>query len=75
MGGALPASLASLNLTVLEAHFSNFNGVLPVLDYAAIPDCTLYNDRWTASRQGRPGNNVFACPLPPGAETCGAVCA
>ena len=63
LGGAVPQSLLELgsNLAVLELHRSNFTGVLPALDYRGIPDCTL-NDM------------VFQCPLPPGAETCGAVC-
>ena len=53
---------------------SGFGGVLPAAPGASIPDCTLYNDRWTAAASG-PGNNVFACPLARGAETCGAACA
>jgi len=74
----LPAPLAVLAgraepiRRVVQLHFSNFSGVLPPVDYASIPDCTLYNDRWTAA--SGPGNNVFACPLARGAETCGAVC-
>ena len=76
LGGRLPPSLANLNLTVLELHFSGFSGPLPPLDYAAIPDCTMYNDRrWRNTDGNNNGNNVFDCPLPPGAEVCGAVCA
>lgn len=77
LGGSLPLSLAQLNLSVLELHYSNFSGALPPLDYLAIPDCMLYNDRWSATRQrgASMGNNVFTCPLPHGADSCGAVCA
>lgn len=62
LGGKIPESLLQLsNLSVLELHRSNFTGVLPALDFATIQDCTL-------------NNLVFDCPLPAGAETCGAVC-
>ena len=79
LGGTIPSSLSKLSLSVFEMHYSNFSGVLPALDYLSIPDCMLYNDRFNATRvqlaavEG--GNNMFACPLPPGAATCGAVCA
>jgi hypothetical protein len=66
LGGSLPASMSKLELEVLELHYSAFSGVLPVLPYATIPDCMLYVP-------GEKGN--FACPLPPGAADCGAVCA
>lgn len=62
LSGPIPTGLATLELSVLELHRSNFSGVLPELNYTAIPDCTL-NDL------------VFQCPLPRGAETCGALCA
>lgn len=61
LGGPIPASLNKLNLSVIEAHRSNFSGTLPPLDYRDIADCTL-NDM------------VFDCPLPDGANTCGALC-
>ena len=72
LGGAIPITFAHLNLTVLEIHYSNFSGPLPPLNYAAIPDCTMYNDNWSGA--GAPGRPTFACPLPQGADTCGAVC-
>ncbi len=63
LGGPLPQSLANLTkFTAIELHHSNFSGALPLLDWGSIPDCTL-ND------------NVFDCPLAPGAEKCGAKCA
>lgn len=61
LGGEIPASFSKLKLTAFELHMSKFTGKLPALDYANIPDCTL-------------NGLVFQCPLPPGAETCGAVC-
>lgn len=63
LGGALPASISNLpNVSVLELHHSPFNGPLPRgIDYSKIPDCTL-------------NGLTFDCPLPKGAETCGAVC-
>jgi hypothetical protein len=72
LGGALPLSMSQLKLSVLELHYSNFSGVLPPLDYLEIADCTLYNKRWPSMPTA--GNNVFACPLPHGADSCGAVC-
>ena len=73
LGGDVPTTFAQLDLSVLELHFSNFSGVLPALDYLGIADCTLYNDRWSRATAA-PGNNKFACPLPHGAESCGAMC-
>lgn len=61
LGGEIPQDWTNLPLDVLEMHYSNFTGTLPALDYANIPDCTLNGHR-------------FKCPLPPGAESCGAVC-
>lgn len=61
LGGVVPASLAKLDLSVLELHRSGFEGTLPPMAYTEIPDCTL-NDL------------VFKCPLPEGANTCGALC-
>ena len=61
LGGVVPASLAKLDLSVLELHRSGFEGTLPPMAYTEIPDCTL-NDL------------VFKCPLPDGANTCGALC-
>jgi len=62
LGGEIPASWANLkNVTALELHSCQFYGRLPLLNYAAIADCTL-------------NGQVFACPLPSGAETCGAAC-
>ena len=63
LGGPIPASFESLSgkLQAFELHTSNFSGVLPTLDWAAIPDCTL-------------NGLVFDCPLPAGAETCGCTC-
>ena len=63
LSGPIPASFEALSpkLTAFELHRSNFTGRLPKLDWAAIADCTL-NDL------------VFDCPLPEGAETCGAAC-
>lgn len=77
LGGTIPLTFNQLNLTVLELHYSNFSGALPPLNYLAIPDCTMYNDRWASiANQAREnhGGNVFDCPLPHGAESCGAVC-
>ena len=70
LGGAVPASFGGRGgasglapLTAFELHMSNFSGRLPEdIDYAGIPDCALN------------GPQTFACPLPPGAETCGATC-
>jgi len=62
LGGALPKSMEKLTkLTALELHHSSFSGELPRLPYKEIPDCTL-------------ADNEFDCPLPEGAEICGAVC-
>jgi len=61
LGGPLPQSMNKLKLSVIELHRSNFSGTLPPLDYRNIADCTL-NDL------------VFDCPLPFGAEVCGALC-
>lgn len=62
LGGQIPASFTNLkNVTAFELHSCNFFGRLPLMDYANIPDCTL-------------NNQVFSCPLPAGAETCGAAC-
>ena len=65
MTGPLPASLSKIGnqLSVLELHFSGFSGrtMLPALPFDNIPDCTL-------------NGLSFACPLPAGADTCGAVC-
>ena len=63
LGGAIPQSFAGLSgkLQAFELHMSGFSGVLPVLDWAAIADCTL-------------NGLVFKCPLPKGAETCGCTC-
>ena len=72
LGGAIPITFAHLNLTVLEIHYSNFSGPLPPMNFAEIPDCTMYNDNWSGA--GPLGSPTFACPLPHGAETCGAVC-
>ena len=70
--GTFPTSFEARKLAVLELHYSNFSGFLPALDYASIADCMLYNNRWTNT--DHQGNNVFTCPLPPGAAACGAVC-
>lgn len=63
LGGILPQSLSNLaNISVLELHHSNFYGKLPDnIAYDKIPDCTL-------------NGLVFDCPLPAGAQTCGAAC-
>ena len=62
LGGALPASFAQLTqLSALELHHSGFSGALPPLPFKQIADCTL-------------NGLVFACPLPEGAERCGATC-
>jgi len=62
LGGQIPASFANLkNVTAFELHSCNFYGRLPLMDYANIADCTL-------------NSQIFSCPLPPGAETCGAAC-
>ena len=50
LGGQLPPSFAQLTkLSAVELHHSGFNGVLPPLDWAQIPDCTL-------------NGLTFACP-------------
>jgi len=62
LGGPIPESFTGLaKLTAFELHMSNFTGRLPPMNYAGIADCTLNGLR-------------FACPLPYGAETCGAAC-
>eukprot|EP01065_Artemidia_motanka_P001291 TRINITY_DN1059_c0_g1_i1.p2 TRINITY_DN1059_c0_g1~~TRINITY_DN1059_c0_g1_i1.p2 ORF type:complete len:496 (+),score=191.29 TRINITY_DN1059_c0_g1_i1:68-1555(+) len=62
LGGAIPMSMAQIpNLIAFELHFSNFTGALPPFPFRAINDCHV-------------DGNVFACPLPKDAETCGAVC-
>ena len=53
LGGALPLSMARLELSVLELHYSNFSGALPPLDYLGIADCTLYNQVSTITRTSR----------------------
>lgn len=66
LGGAIPQSLSSIpdgQMTAFELHGSAFDGALPNnVDWAGIPDCTL-------------NGLIFDCPLPTGAETCGAACA
>ena len=73
LGGSIPLSFSQLHLSVLELHYSNFSGALPPLDFLSIADCMLYNDRWRApaTAVAAAGNNVFACPLPEGGESCG----
>lgn len=62
LGGQIPSSFANLsNVSAFELHSCNFYGRLPLMDYANIADCTL-------------NNQIFACPLPAGADTCGAAC-
>jgi len=62
LGGEIPDSWSNLkDVTAFELHSCAFHGRLPMMDYANIADCTL-------------NNLVFDCPLPPGAETCGAAC-
>ena len=66
LGGAIPQSLSALpggQITAFELHGSGFGGALPDnVNWADIPDCTL-------------NGLIFDCPLPSGAETCGAACA
>jgi len=63
LGGELPSTLAKMGqLYAFEVHYSNFTGTLPKANWRGIADCALQGNR-------------FACPLPPGAETCGASCA
>lgn len=65
LSGSLPASFAKLDkLEQVELHECNLTGVLPAAAYASWPDCLL------GSAFGG-----FDCPLPAGAETCGASCA
>lgn len=59
--GSIPASFERLTLNVIELVGSGLSGKLPAMSYTDIADCAL-------------GNMEFDCPLPPGAETCGAVC-
>jgi len=62
LGGVIPDSWSNLRgVSAFELHSCLFHGRLPRMDYASIADCTL-------------NNLVFDCPLPPGAETCGAAC-
>ena len=64
LSGSIPQSFAKLNkLEQVELHECNLTGMLPAADYATWPDCLL------GSRLA-----TFDCPLPAGAETCGAVC-
>jgi hypothetical protein len=63
--GEIPQTLSQLSgqLSVFEAHGTALTGSLPDgVDWASIPDCTL-------------NGLTFNCPLPEGAETCGAACA
>eukprot|EP01062_Namystynia_karyoxenos_P070416 TRINITY_DN657_c0_g1_i1.p2 TRINITY_DN657_c0_g1~~TRINITY_DN657_c0_g1_i1.p2 ORF type:complete len:489 (+),score=163.50 TRINITY_DN657_c0_g1_i1:96-1562(+) len=63
LGGAVPQSVTRLaQLQAFELHECNFTGPLPPLPFRNISDCHV-------------DGNTFACPLPPGAETCGAKCA
>jgi hypothetical protein len=61
MSGPIPASFSKLKLSVLEMEKSGLSGKMPALAYTEIPDCVL-------------SGMEFECPLPPGAETCGAMC-
>jgi hypothetical protein len=65
LGGEIPESLSLLpdgQVTAFELHGSSFQGGLPDdVAWAEIADCTL-------------NGLVFDCPLPEGAETCGAAC-
>lgn len=62
LGGSIPLSFTKLQgLAAFELHRSNFTGPLPSLDFKSIADCHLEHDK-------------FECPLPLGAETCGAAC-
>jgi len=66
LGGEIPESLSLLpdgQVTAFELHGSAFQGGLPAdVAWTEIADCTL-------------NGLVFDCPLPEGAETCGAACA
>lgn len=62
--GNIPASFERLSLNVIELVGSGFSGKLPQMSFTDIADCVL----------GGAGKMIFDCPLPPGAETCGAVC-
>lgn len=62
LGGEIPQSFSQLkDVSAFELHRSAFAGYLPNMDYLSIADCTL-------------ADMVFKCPLPPGAEACGAQC-
>ena len=62
LGGPIPQSFAKLkNLVAFELHFSGFNGPLPAINFADIPDCTL-------------NGLTFDCPLPENAFICAAAC-
>ena len=62
LGGSIPASFSHLKgLKTFELHRSNFSGPLPKMDFRSIDDCHLEH-------------GDFECPLPAGAEVCGAAC-
>lgn len=62
LGGPIPESFLNLNkLTAFELQMSNFSGRLPIMNYTGIADCML-------------NGLTFDCPLPHGADTCGAAC-
>jgi hypothetical protein len=62
LGGSIPASFTHLQgLKTFELHRSNFSGHLPKMNFESIDDCHLEHGE-------------FDCPLPEGAEICGAAC-
>jgi hypothetical protein len=64
LSGSIPKSFAKLTkLQQVELHECNLTGTLPAAAYESWPDCLL------GSRLA-----TYDCPLPKGADTCGAVC-
>eukprot|EP01065_Artemidia_motanka_P046011 TRINITY_DN6869_c0_g2_i1.p1 TRINITY_DN6869_c0_g2~~TRINITY_DN6869_c0_g2_i1.p1 ORF type:complete len:491 (+),score=178.34 TRINITY_DN6869_c0_g2_i1:64-1536(+) len=62
LGGTIPSSFTNIpNLIAFELHFSNLTGTLPPMNFRGINDCHV-------------DGNIFDCPLPDGADTCGAQC-
>jgi len=61
LGGPLPRTLLKPNFYALELQACNFSGPLPPMNFWNISNCLVYG-------------NVFECPCPEQAKSCGCAC-
>jgi len=66
-GASIPQTWADLPLQDLKLKYTNLTGKLPPFNFSAMKGCGW---RECCNLTG----NAFECPLPPGAELCGATC-